>query len=330
MNTKSVSIIVIGDIYTDLVLSGIENFVSAGKSSRAREFSVQAGGKARNMAQMAAILKTGAVAMVAKTSKDKFGLWQVPIDALKKANVNTKYVQILETSPTVRPPGMVIALVDVNGHHQLYGRRGIIDDFALDDIEAAESLFQQAQKNQGVVLFSCIIPLDSVLHGIKKANQYGLKVLVDPGGIYSNDNPRRLLSSGEKIFCLKPNEREAEVLTGVKVIDFKSAQKAADELLTHSIENVLITNGAEGAYLFNASLSEHIKIPKLTLDKQVDETGCGDQLMAALAVGLEAGLDVSFAAKQAVVAGTLQFHKSGVVPVTKAELERALKFADQR
>ena len=322
---ESFSLIVIGEFYTDLAISGIEEFAETGKSARAKTFSVQAGGKARNVAHMAAILsKPKSVAMIAKTSQDKFGLWKVPLDALKESGVNTDHVQVLSAQQTKKAPGVVFVLVDKMGRHQLYGARGIIDDFNASDIDKAESLFKEAEK-QALVMVSCIIPLDSVLHSIKKANKYGLRIMVDPGGLYNSDNPAKLLESRAKIFFLKPNEREVEVLTGINVRDFVSAKKAAKKLLDQKIQNVLITHGKNGAYFFNAKNSVHIKIPTIEAKGIFDETGCGDQTMAAICSALLNGQDVLSASKLGVIAGTLQFHKAGIVPVTKNELQKALQ-----
>jgi hypothetical protein len=46
------------------------------------------------------------------------------------------------------------------------------------------------------------------------------------------------------------------------------------------------------------------------------------QMMAALCAALSRGVDFSGAAESAVAAGTLQFHKAGIVPVTAEELAR--------
>jgi len=54
------------------------------------------GGKARNMAQMAAAyLGPGQVAMIGRTSQDPYGLWKVPFRSLSEVGVNTKYIKIM-------------------------------------------------------------------------------------------------------------------------------------------------------------------------------------------------------------------------------------------
>ena len=52
-----------------------------------------------------------------------------------------------------------------------------------------------------------------------------------------------------------------------------------------------------------------------------DETGCGDQTMAALCALLQDGKPIKEAAELAILTGTLQFHRSGIKPVIKEELK---------
>jgi fructose-1-phosphate kinase PfkB-like protein len=146
--------------------------------------------------------------------------------------------------------------------------------------------------------------------------------MLDPGGMLKGTNYQELLK--ERIFLLKPNEHEAQMLSGIEVRSQSDALRAAKEFLNIGIENVLITLGAEGALLVNRAGHIHVPIPSLKEGKTRDQTGCGDQAMAALCAGIVAGKSLEDAAHQAVVAGTLQFYKEGIVPVTSAELASGL------
>lgn len=86
------------------------------------------------------------------------------------------------------------------------------------------------------------------------------------------------------------------------------------------IKNVFITRGVNGAYLFTETEQTHIPIPKVEMSNEKDETGCGDQTMATICALLQDGKSLKESSQLAVLAGTLQFHKSGIKPVTKKEL----------
>ncbi|MDH5706217.1 MAG: PfkB family carbohydrate kinase, partial [Candidatus Aminicenantes bacterium] len=106
----------------------------------------------------------------------------------------------------------------------------------------------------------------------------------------------------------------------LEVDDFDSARKASELLLSKGVQNVLITHGAKGAYLFNKDVSLHIRIPDVEGTGVHDETGCGDQVTAIVASCLAEGRDLIESAELAVRAGTLQFFKAGIQPVSREEL----------
>jgi sugar/nucleoside kinase (ribokinase family) len=82
------------------------------------------------------------------------------------------------------------------------------------------------------------------------------------------------------------------------------------------VHNVLITDGANGAYLFGDGLHEHIEVPKVMAGGQPDSTGCGDQVMAALCALLCDDWELVDAASLAVRAGTIQFYRTGIQPLS--------------
>jgi ribokinase len=310
--------IVMGSLNIDFVSTGIKQFPKPGEHVYGKGLLISPGGKSRNIAQMLANLSPkNSIAMVGRTVKDPYGLWQVPIGALKRVGVNTDYIHVLDFEEAGKLPGMAFIPVDIQGNNQIYVVPGISDDFSIDDIDAAAKLFAGVAAQQGTLIVTLECPIRTVTYAVKLANTLGLKVMFDPGGIESDSDLSELLKT--KIHLIKPNIHETKVLTGVAVQDFESAQKAATFLLGQAVSNVLITAGADGAYLFNKDSQIHIPIPKI---KSVgkDETGCGDQAMAALCAALQQGKSLLEASQIAVHAGTLQFQKVGIQPLTKSEI----------
>jgi ribokinase len=314
-----VSIVVIGSLNTDIFLPGVSNFPKAGEQVFAEKISFGPGGKSRNMAQMIAVLSnSGAVAMVGKTVEDPYGLWKIPMDALRTAGVNTDFIKIENFSRVKKFPGIAIIPVDKNGNNAIFVASGINEDFSSKDIDSARRVISKAKYM--VVTFER--SMETLLYALKTAARYGVKSLVDPGGISGVKNPRQILNFN--IFLLKPNEHETEILTGIKVKDLSSAKKAAKKLLSKKVENLLITHGKNGAYFFNKENSLHLEIPNVRTSDTKDETGCGDQTMAAIAAALNKGVDIVDAAEVGILAGTLQFYKEGIQPITHRELIAAL------
>lgn len=312
--------IVIGSLNTDLVATGIKQFPKPGEFVYGKKLLIGAGGKSRNIADMIAHLAPkNSVAMVGRTVKDPFGFWRLPMDALEKIGVNTDYVNVLNYEEVQKLPGIALIPVDEQGNNQIFVLPGISDDFSPNDIDNAQPLFETVGINKGMLVLTLECPLDTAAYAVKQANKYGLRVMFDPGGIQVGDNIDSLIQAG--MYLIKPNEHEAKMLTGVEVTDFESAKEAAEQLQAKGITNILITHGVNGAYLFTPTEQLHIPIPSVERSGEKDETGCGDQTMAALCALLQDGKSFKEAAQLAVLAGTLQFHKSGIQPLTKEDLK---------
>ncbi|TSA33654.1 MAG: hypothetical protein D4R64_13690 [Porphyromonadaceae bacterium] len=323
---KDLRIIVPGGLNTDLIGLGVDRLLGPGELTLGGAFHVGPGGKARNMAQMAAVwLGPGKVAMIGKTVRDPYGLWKVPLDALKETGVNTDSVQILDFEQSGRKfPGIALIPVDQSGKNQIYCLPGINSEFGPADIQAAEEMFRTATK-PAYLMLALEIPLETVNEAIASARRHGIRVILDPGGIGTERRSgagveTHNYASLRDVYLIKPNEFEAEILTGVPITGYESAAEAAKGLLNQGVQYVMITHGAKGAYLFGEGISRHILVPEISGSEVHDETGCGDQVTATLTACLTEGLSIEQAAESAVRAGTIQFHRKGIQPVSKEDV----------
>jgi ribokinase len=315
----STSLIVIGSLNTDIIAAGISDFPASGEHVYGRELVIGPGGKSRNIADMAArLLPPLTVAMIGRTSMDELGLWNIPMEALKKSHVNIDYVHTLPYSTTHKFPGVAIIPVTQDGRNQIIVLPGISDDFSTDDIDEAQDLFEEVGTRGGLLAVTLECPIKTAQYAIRKAAQHNIRVVFDPGGIQRDQDLEELLSSG--IFLIKPNEHEAQILTGVKVIDLASAKQAADILMKQQVQNVLITVGAKGAYFISAHTCIHIDVSKVEQSSMQDETGCGDQTIAAICSSLLAGKPLQESIEIGIKAGTLQFQRLGIQPISADEL----------
>jgi len=318
-------ILVVGGLNTDIIAHDVKKILQPGELTYGKKISIGPGGKPRNIAQMTATLTgIGVVAMVGRTAKDPFGLWKIPYDSLKKAGVDTKNITILDERAG-QFPGIALIPVSKEGQNQIYVVPGVTNSFSPKDLDNTLNVFEIAAKNNGLLIITLEMPLRTVIHALKIANKTGLRVLLDPGGIEEGEDYSRLLS--QKIFLIKPNVHEAKVLTGIEVKDEKSAGIAGKRLLEKGVENVFITVGSDGGYFVTNGKCSHIPVPKIPIGKGKDETGCGDQTMAVIAAKLIDKVSLGEALVSGMVGGAIQFGNSGIVPVTKKQLERGEKEA---
>ncbi len=335
MKKNAPSIIVVGGLNTDIIAAGVNRLLGPGELTYGNELKIAPGGKSRNLAQMISMLNSpGKVAMVGRTSRDDFNLWKVPYQALVDHGVNVDYIKVLDFKETNKFPGIALIPVDESeGQNQIYVLSGINNDFGSKDIDEATELFEQVSEINGMLALSLEMPLETAKYSIKKAKQHGLKVIVDPGGIrdvasgMDYHNYLDLLSLG--IDLVKPNEHEAKILTKVEVVDMDSASLASKAFRRIGVPNTLITAREKGAWLFTEDKNnKHIPIPNIDIpSEEKDETGCGDQVMAVICTLLNAGISLEEAAETGILAGTLQFYRSGVDPLKREDLRKHGEFS---
>lgn len=316
-------VIVIGALNTDIVATGLQRFPEAGEHVYAKDLVIGPGGKPRNIAQMIGnFLPLNSVVMLGKTTKDPYGLWKPPVEALNEVGVNTEHIIYEDFATSQKMPGIALIPVEESGLSQIIVAPGISDDLSADDLVVS----QEVVSNADYLVLTMECPNDVIEKAIEIANKYDVKIMFDPGGVQEGEDISKILSSN--IFLLKPNEHEAEILTGIEVSDEETASMAAKKLKdTYNIPNIVITVGEKGAYLFEKGSDEtvHIEPPEVTSKENLDATGCGDQTMAVLVAKIAEGKSLKVAVEQAIVAGTLQYQRVGINPVSSKELAANLK-----
>lgn len=78
---------------------------------------------------------------------------------------------------------------------------------------------------------------------------------------------------------IKPNIYETEELTGIKIIDNKDIEKAAEILLNKGLKRIFITLGERGVFYKDEYTQKYVGSPNV---KVVNATGAGDAFMAGL------------------------------------------------
>ena len=120
------------------------------------------------------------------------------------------------------------------------------------------------------------------------------------------------------VTVITPNQREAELLTGI-TINSASALREAGRRLMEKFEcpHVIITRGEEGMALFSAQGVREVP----TVERVVfDVTGAGDTVIATLAMANVSGATMEEAAILANHAAGIAVGKIGTATVTRDEL----------
>ncbi|MDI9869785.1 ribokinase [Flectobacillus roseus] len=284
-------IIVVGSSNTDMVIKA-ERLAAPGETIIGGKFLMNAGGKGANQAVASARLGCPTV-FVCRVGDDIFGRQALQQFALE--GINTDYVIVDAENPS----GVALINVDAKGENCITVAPGANAYLSIEDIENAWSIFEQ----NDILLIQLETPIKTVEYTIQKAYESGVKVILNPA-------PAAQLSSSvfPFIHIITPNETEAELLTGVKVTDFASAQKAGQVFTELGVQNILITLGAKGVYLKSADFEGIVETPQVVA---IDTTAAGDCFSGALAVAIHEEKRLVEAAKFACKAASIAVTRMG-------------------
>ena len=281
-------IVVLGSTNTDMVIAG-KKIPVPGETVSGGKFLMNPGGKGANQAVAVARLsaKRGACTFIAKVGDDLFG--RESAVRMKKDGIDAKLI-VDKTEPS----GTALILVDAKGQNVIsvaLGANGTLSpkDIApyRKDIEGAAALLMQLET-----------PMATVLAAAQWASAKGVPVILNPA-------PATKLPQGlyKSLAWITPNESEAELLTGVRVTDAKSASKAVDVFLKRGVKHVAITMGAKGVYCGDCR-----RLYPAKKVKAVDCVAAGDTFNGAFVVALAEGKcckdAIAFAQQAAAIAVT--------------------------
>ena len=291
MTQGKAKIVVVGSSNMDLVVKA-KRIPAAGETILGGDFVMVPGGKGANQAVAAA--KLGAeVYFVAKLGDDIFG--KQSLGNFKKEGVNAKYV----TQTKEAPSGVALIMVDERGNNVIVVAAGANQNLSAGDIKKARSCIASS----GALVLQLEVPLATVEFAARSAYSCGVPVILDPA-------PAQKLSAGllKMVDVLKPNETEAQILTGIKVTDEDSARKAAKRLLKCGVKVVILTMGAKGFLLASMDGMEYVAGIKV---RAIDTTAAGDAFTGALAVKMAEGKTIREAALFANYVAALSVTKMG-------------------
>lgn len=101
-------------------------------------------------------------------------------------------------------------------------------------------------------------------------------IFVDPVSVAKASRFENVL---DKIDTFKPNEMEAEIFTGIKIVDEVTAKQAALKLIELGVKNVFISLGEKGIICAN---KKGVDIVPILKTKIVSANGAGDCSMATI------------------------------------------------
>ena len=286
---------VVGSINADLAAFG-SPLPRPGETVIGSDFSLVLGGKGANQAIAAA--RAGAPTyMVGAVGEDMFR--ELTLATLALEGVDVSAVRITDGST-----GIAHIRVDaVSGQNDIMIIPNANHRLTPDDVQAS---LAELRDRVSVVLVQLEIPLPVVQRVAEVCQAWELQLVLDPA-------PAQPIPAAvwPGVSVVKPNELEAEVLTGIHITDQSSAQLVARWFHERGVGTVVITEGERGALVIGPDgVRDYPAFPVTP----VDTTAAGDAFSGALGASLAAGASLSDALRRGLAAGALAVTVRGASP----------------
>ena len=263
-----------------------------GETLVGERFYTAPGGKGANQAVAASRLGAD-VRLVGRVGVDSFGDEQ--LRSLQSNGVDTTGV----AQDPGNPSGVAIILLDSQRQNYIvaaYGANLVCDG---DQLAAVKEALEGAD----AVLLQLEIPLDVSLAAARYARSKGIAVVWDPAPARELD-----LEVYRSTDIVTPNQVEAAALTGLDVVDARTAQEAAQALREKGAATGVVKLGERGVSYSSAADSGHVDAYEV---EAVDTVAAGDSFCAALAVGLAEGWGLRDSVRLGAAAGALAVTRAG-------------------
>lgn len=303
---------VVGSVNMDLVAQAAR-LPAPGETLMGEGFAGTPGGKGGNQAVAAARLGAE-VSLIARV-----GLRQHGEELLQSLQREGVALDAVVRDPQAWPGVAVIMVAREGGENAIVVAPGSNAQLSPADVEAAQATLGRAQ----VLVAQLEVPLPAVLRAFELARQAGVTTVL-------NAAPAQALPSALLALTdwLVVNETEAAQLSGVPAQGdaLALAAQAAPRLLASGVRQLLVTLGAQGAWLQGQSHPQglHVVAPCV---QAVDTVGAGDTLVGGLAVGLAEGQSPEQAVALGQRAAALAVARPGVQQAMPRRAELGPAFA---
>jgi ribokinase len=303
-------VVVIGGANTDFLIRAAR-LPRPGETITGRQFDhAEAGGKGANQAVAAARLGAR-VTFVGRIGADDRG--RALLRRLAAEDIDVRHVVKDPHSHT----GVAQISVDASGEKQILVAPGANQRLSAANVQHAT--VTRAIARADILILQLEVPLAANLAAARIAQRAGVPIVLDPAPALehrSSAMAKQLSALLRATTVLRANEHEAEALTGIRVTNRASAQKAAEQLLQKFALRAAIIAAGKGnlaVWREDASSRHSQWLPRLKV-KAIDATGAGDAFAAALAVSLAEKQPIPDAARFANAAAALTTTKLGAQP----------------
>lgn len=299
---------IVGSFIVDL-MARAPHLPEPGETVKGNFFKAGPGGKGANQAVAA---KRAGCELIFSTKLGRDSFAEIARQSFRREGISEEYVFETEEDST----GAALICVDEKtAQNEIVVVLGACNTFSDEDLER----IKPALKDCEYLLLQLEINTDATEKLISWAFEQGIKMILNPAPVQKL--PESLY---EKLYLVTPNEVEARILTGIACDDLEGCKKAAEKWKRSGTENVIITLGSRGVYVYDEK--EPLVLENYPVEV-VDTTGAGDAFNGGLLAGLSQGMTLRQAAAYGHAVSNLSVTKIGtaIAMPSRDEIEEFLR-----
>ena len=251
------------------------------------KISTSVGGVTRNVLCNLSLLKIS-TKLLAALGEDIFG--KIIIEDCIKNNIDINYVLKIKNESS----GVFMQILDnKNDMHMALCDMSINKNLTVEYLKNNENILKKAK----IIFFDPSLPVESIEYLI---NLFGDKIYLDP---VSDEFAKKIKPYINKIYAIKPNKTELEILSDIKINNEEDLNKACKKLNDLGIKKLYVTLGEKGALLY--SKEKKIRKQFKPVENMVNASGAGDSFFATIIYGDINNLNEIESLELAMAAGIL-------------------------
>lgn len=272
----------------------IDAFPRVGETRFSDRYCALLGGKGANQAVAAS--RAGAAAVfLGSIGADIYGSYVR--ERLEENGIDTSFLVTHREKPT----GIAHVWADDSGRNSIVCYPGA----NLGSEEEQLRHLREIAKPGDVILLTLEYGKDFVREIAGEAKKKSCRLILDPSG---NIEIGKDVAIAQNTYLIKPNEVEAEQLTGMAVRTKEEGFAAAERLRHMGYAHPVVSMGEKGAAAY---VEGEMRFFEPLPVRSVDSTGAGDAFLGYLAVALAENRDLDGAIRLAVRAAALSTEKIG-------------------
>lgn len=188
-------------------------------------------------------------------------------------------------------------------------------DMAIFDNIPHETLLWDMQHltSHDIVFLDTSFSTEFMTHLLKLSREKKFLLCIDPISVIK---AKKLPASLAGTYLLKPNQQEAESLTGIAIHTIEDCKSACEILLARGVKNIVLSRANQGYVLMN---QDHFFVKDYYSPFAIsDVNGAGDAFVAGILFGLQQNMNLHEAAK----IGEKAAHLTLQSPLTVANITR--------